>query len=136
MDTGHQEASPLADLAAVLEKLGIGSGRITPRPRGLRLAGETRTRLETAVAEAADDGDAGRSLAYGNACYSLGRHDEASALFRKILASDPADSVARFNLGLVCLRLREPADAVYEFTEVLGPRALFAGGLLPEGQRP
>ena len=117
MDSLQQEpSSALAALASLLEELGIGSGRITPRPRGSRLTEEERARLEDTSAAAQR---LPPTLVYGNACYALGRHEDAVEVYRGILNVEPADTTAKFNLGLACLRLRRPAEAVQEFTSVL-----------------
>ena len=61
----------------------------------------------------------GNELVYGNACYALGRHENASEVYRTLLDREPANVDARFNLGLAYLRLRQPDEAVREFTETL-----------------
>ena len=99
----HEPAAPLAALASLLQDLVIGSGRITPRPRGSRLTDNERARLEDA-AEAVRPQPP--TLVYGNACYALGRHEEATEVYRGILEAEPGDTAAQFNLGLACLRLR------------------------------
>ena len=106
-------------LASILEQHSVGVGRITPGPRGSRLSGEPRRLLEAAIEALGGEEIDGATLVYANACYALGRHDEASAAYRKLLEQTPDDVDARFNLGLAHLRLREPEQAVREFTETL-----------------
>ena len=95
-------------VASLLEAFSVGVGRITPGPRGSRLSGEPRLLLETALESVTPDDMDGDPLVYGNACYALGRHDDASNAYRELLARDPANIEARFNLGLTQLRLRQP----------------------------
>ena len=51
-------------------------------------------------------------LIFGNGCYAVGRHEEASESYLTILNDQPSNVEARFNLGLTYLRLLRPPDAV------------------------
>ena len=110
-------------LSSLLDRFASGSGRITPRVRGSRLDSDVLLKLEKAVAAVEM---VGKSLAspnnlmiFGNGCYAIGRHEDASSAYLKILKDEPANADARFNLGLAYLRLRRPEDAVREFTDLL-----------------
>ena len=113
----------LADLASLLDRFASGSGRITPRVRGSRLGADVRAKLEEAVetVEASSDSTLSSDdlLVFGNGCYAVGRHEDASRAYLTILKDEPDNSDARFNLGLAYLRLRNPEDAVREFTDLL-----------------
>ena len=117
----------LAALAKLLDQHATGLGRITPRPRGARLSPEIRELLEEAVAAVANslqgsvEGslDTAGSLVYGNGCYAIGRHADAAEVYSAVLEREPSHADARFNLGLVYLRLKIPEYAVREFTELL-----------------
>ena len=104
-DDPHPES--LAALARLLEQYSTGSGRITPRPRGSRLSPDVRAILEDALAavESAANGaiPLGGLLVYGNGCYAVGRHADASNVYLSILENEPANAEARFNLGLAHL---------------------------------
>ena len=118
MDT-PENLLTIETLTSLLEQYSVGVGRITPGPRGSRLSGEPRRLLEAALEVLTVEEIAGATLAYANACYALGRHDDAAAAYRTLLEQSPANIDARFNLGLVQLRLRQPEQAVKEFTETL-----------------
>ena len=45
--------------------------------------------------------------------------EDAIAVYDRLLDADPSNAAARFNAGLAYLRLREPADAVREFSLLL-----------------
>ena len=84
--------------------------------RGSRLDSDVLLKLEKAVAAVEM---VGKSLAspnnlmiFGNGCYAIGRHEDASSAYLKILKDEPANADARFNLVLSYLRLRRPEDSV------------------------
>ena len=122
-ETSPEVPGSLTALAMLLEQHATGLGRITPRPRGARLGPDVRAMLEeavTAVESSSKDGVmAEESLVYGNGCYAIGRHADASDVYLAILEKEPSNADARFNLGLTYLRLRNPEDAVREFTDLL-----------------
>ncbi|MEE3166068.1 MAG: tetratricopeptide repeat protein, partial [Chloroflexota bacterium] len=132
---GHSNS--LADLSALLEQYATGTGRITPRPRGARLSEEIRATLEDAVA--ALENTFGELVSpeelfiFGNGCYAIGRHADASEAYMSILADEPSNADARFNLGLAYLRLRSPQDAVREFTDLLVQQPLLAEAFYQRG---
>ncbi|MEO2140778.1 MAG: tetratricopeptide repeat protein, partial [bacterium] len=139
--TEHAQNDPLpeslAALAKLLDKHASGTGRITPRPRGLRLSPETRSILEAGVTEAENVGREAvlveELLIFGNGCYAVGRHEEASESYLTILNDQPSNAEARFNLGLTYLRLRSPQDAVREFTNLLVQQPLLAEAFYQRG---
>ena len=128
--TEHAQDRPpsesLAALARLLDQHATGAGRITPRPRGSRLSPDIRALLEEEVAVAEGAVEAGASLIFGNGCYAVGRHADASRVYLAVLEKEPSNADARFNLGLAYLRLRSPEDAVREFTGVLVQDPLLA----------
>jgi tetratricopeptide (TPR) repeat protein len=109
----------LNKLGELLTEHGIGVGRLTPRPRGGRLAGEPLKEVEQAVSAVDVSSSNSGALVYGNGCFAVGRYADAAAVYRTILERCPGDLDTRFNLGLACLRLREPREAVVEFTSAL-----------------
>ena len=88
--------------------------------RGSRLGADVRAKLEEAVetVEASSDSTLSSDdlLVFGNGCYAVGRHEDASSAYLTILKDEPDNSDARFNLGLAYLRLRNPEDAVRELS--------------------
>ena len=134
-DIPHPES--LAALASLLDQYATGSGRITPRPRGARLSEDVRTMLADAIAAvesaASSAGPAADLLVYGNGCYAVGRHADASGVYLSILEDEPSNAEARFNLGLAYLRLRSPEDAVREFTGLLVQEPLLAEAFYQRG---
>jgi tetratricopeptide (TPR) repeat protein len=127
----------LAALSALLEQYATGTGRINPRPRGARLSEEIRATLEDAVAALENASgelvSPGELLVFGNGCYAIGRHADASEAYLSILANEPSNANARFNLGLAYLRLRSPQDAVREFTDLLVQQPLLAEAFYQRG---
>jgi len=122
-DIPHPES--LAALASLLDQYATGSGRITPRPRGARLSEDVRTMLADAIAAvesaASSAGPAADLLVYGNGCYAVGRHADASGVYLSILEDEPSNAEARFNLGLAYLRIITfilVIAAVVQFTEI------------------
>ena len=65
-------------------------------------------------------------LVYGNGCYAVRRHADASDVYLSILEEEPSNAEARFNLGLAYLRLQSPEVAVREFTDLLVQEPLLA----------
>ena len=78
MDSSRKEPV-IKTVAALLEEFSVGVGRITPGPRGSRLSGEPRVLLEAAMESLSSEEIRDHALVYGNGCYALGRHDEASS---------------------------------------------------------
>ena len=101
-DSPYSES--LAALASLLDQYATGSGRITPRPRGARLSEDVRNLLANALAavEGATNGAGATAdqLVYGNGCYAVGRHADASDVYLSILEDEPSKAEGRFNLGL------------------------------------
>ena len=88
MDSSNDRPA-IETVATLLDTVSVGVGRITPRPRGSRLSGEPRLLLETAVEALTREEMDGQALVYGNACYALGRHEDASDAYRSLLDRDP-----------------------------------------------
>ena len=119
-----EEAEALRDkLIVLLQDHAIGVAYLTPIPRGGRLRGAAAREMESALdglASAAPGGiEVSADLVFGNGCFAVGRYAEAATVYKEILAREPDDIVARFNLGLSLLRLREPALAATELARVL-----------------
>ncbi len=112
-------------LAGLLEWHGLGSAALTPRPRGGRLHGEDAAEVAALLdAMAAADaelalGRSMRSLIYGNGCFAIGRYAEALTVYQALAGAQPGDFAAHFNLGVTCLRRREPKEAVKALTGAL-----------------
>ena len=112
-------------LAGLLEWHGLGSAALTPRPRGGRLHGEEAAEVSVLLDElaAADSGLASgrspRSLIFGNGCFAIGRYAEALAVYQSLAGALPGDFAVHFNLGVTCLRRRQPEAAERALTTAL-----------------
>ena len=82
----------LSELAALLAENAIGTARITPRPRGGRLAGESRGQLEMVLAQLEAACAGANCLVYGNGCFAVGRYSDAAAVYESILRQLPAEA--------------------------------------------
>ena len=91
----------LAILASLLDQFASGSGRITPRVRGSRLDVDVRTKLEEVLASVEAISNELMTLEnlmiFGNGCYAVGRHLDASKSYLMVLEDDPVNADARFN---------------------------------------
>ena len=123
-------SNPIVDklvgrLAGLLEWHGLGSAALTPRPRGGRLHGEDATEVialldELATADSSlASGRSTRSLIFGNGCFATGRYDEALAVYQSLADALPGDFAVHFNLGVTCLRRRQPEAAIRALTVAL-----------------
>ena len=115
----------LRRLAELLEWHDLGTGVLTPRPRGGRLQGEDAAAVAAvldelaAVDEGLPSGRSPRSLIFGNGCFAIGRYPEALAVYQALAGTRPDDFAVQFNLGVTCLRRRRPDDACKAFTTAL-----------------
>jgi Flp pilus assembly protein TadD len=55
----------------------------------------------------------------GQACYRLGRYDEAVVAWQRLVDESPAEPAARVNLGLACLRAHRQAEATKQLEVAL-----------------
>ena len=112
-------------LAGLLEWHGLGSAALTPRPRGGRLHGEDAVEVVALLDDlvAADpqlaSGMSMRSLIFGNGCFAIGRYAEAQTVYRSLAHTLPGDFAVHFNLGVTCLRRRQPKAAARALTTAL-----------------
>jgi len=60
-----------------------------------------------------------RSLIFGNGCFAIGRYDEALAVYQSLADALPGDFAVHFNLGVTCLRRRQPEAAMRALTVAL-----------------
>jgi superkiller protein 3 len=115
----------LQQLSELLEWHNLGTGALTPRPRGGRLHGEDAAAMAELLDQlaAADEGlPAGRSprsLVFGNGCFAIGRYAEALVVYQALAGLQPSDFSVHFNLGVTCLRRRQPDDACRALTTAL-----------------
>lgn len=115
----------VGQLAGLLEWHGLGSAALTPRPRGGRLHGEDADEMVGLLDElAATDselasGRSTRSLIFGNGCFAIGRYAEAMAVYQSLSDALPGDFAVHFNLGVTCLRRRQPEAAIRALTVAL-----------------
>ena len=106
-------------LVSLLQDYSIGLTYITPGPRGGGLTGLAQERLEEILAALDGVPNVRQDLVYANGCFFVGRYVKSAAVYSSLLESEPRDQVARFNLGLCYVRLKQPQDAVLEFTQVI-----------------
>ena len=106
-------------LAELLVESGIGDSYVTPPPRGAGLTGVNKERALGLLDSLEPLPEAGRGMVYGNACFAVGRYPDAAEVYTALLEGDEDDSAARFNLGLCCIRLRRPDEAVQHFDRAL-----------------
>ena len=107
------EAEAFRDkLIVLLQDHAIGVAYLTPLPRGGRLRGTAAREMESALdglASSSPDGiEVSEDRVYGNGCFAVGRYADAARVYARILAQEPEDLIARFNLGLSLLRLKKP----------------------------
>ena len=109
----------LAQLSGLLAENGIGLERLTPRPRGGRLSGESQQAVERVLDTVESSQASKTNLVYGNGCFAVGRYVEAAAVYERIAVGQTNCLEAGFNLGLAYLRLRKAKEATAEFTQVI-----------------
>ena len=102
--------------------------------------GHRRGARDHAIARAGalrlDPGNYLATLRLAYACYSLGQHPEALALYRRLSEQYPSDVEVRAGLGWALVKLGKSGDAQAAFREVLelSPRHASAKeGLLAAG---
>ena len=129
----------LSRLAGKLEWHGLGTGVLTPRPRGGRLHGEDAAavaELLDALATMDDGIPTGRSphsLMFGNGCFAIGRYPEALAVYQALAGTCPDDFAVHFNLGVTSLRRRRAEDADRSLTMALALDAAYAPAYYQRG---
>jgi hypothetical protein len=84
---------------------------------GLKLYGQAEAALRRAVTPRSSDAGALNNL--GNALAGSGRHEEAIACYRQVLAGDAGHVPARFNLGRSLAALDRLEDAAASFRQAL-----------------
>jgi arylsulfatase A-like enzyme/Tfp pilus assembly protein PilF len=106
-----------------LMRLAVESGVASPGLRRryvLLLAGQGDPQQAIAALQPlADRGDPEAMNALATSLSDAGRHPEAEALLRKLVANQPANARAHELLGMVALRLERPAEARTELRRAL-----------------
>ena len=106
-------------LVRLLQDYSISLTYIIPGARGVGLTGLAKERLEEILARLEAVPNLRQDLVYANGCFFAGRYVKSAAVYSALLEGEPGDQVARFNLGLCYVRLKQPQDAVREFTQVI-----------------
>lgn len=128
--TAAQESLiPLIDGERTVEELaevtGLGEFTTAKALYGLIQAGFAHRVGRREGDEPVDASEIEEARNLGLAFYQTAMFEDAEREFRRLLQSDPHDAVARHYLGLVALRMGNPADAVRRLTALLetsGPR--------------
>ena len=108
----------LSFLSELLSENEIGVARLTPRPRGARLADQAQQKIQEMLAALEAVPMVEASLIYANGCFGVRRFAGAAKVYRHILELRPDHPDAGFNLGLAYLRLKKLREALSEFTRV------------------
>ena len=75
-------------LTRLLTEHSVGTGRITPRPRGARLAGEHRSQIEEVLDTLEESPGFTPTVVFGNGCYATGRYGDAVRCFIAVLGQE------------------------------------------------
>ena len=75
----------LAELGHLLEENGVGLSFLTPRPRGWRLANETREEIKGVLDGLHTSPTVSTNLVYGNGLFAVGRFADAALVYRDVL---------------------------------------------------
>ncbi|HYG63225.1 MAG TPA: sulfatase-like hydrolase/transferase [Thermoanaerobaculia bacterium] len=95
-------------------RIGQGGGRDSLRRQlgqALAEAGRPAEAVEVLAPVASGSSDASVLGAYGIALSDAGRHGEAAAVLQRALSADPSNPKVLENLGIIALRMRQPAAA-------------------------